>query len=278
MADGGWVKIPQPVRPAMRRFRTLDLGRRTSQCAGLWPLAFGLWALGCTRELDLIQDPPDAVAATTTGPWASMIYVARTDSGVIAIDLGWTGSEDVLPSALAALNASPADVRFVFLTHAHRDHIAAWPLVRQARFIIGVAEVPAFTGSAGYRGWAAKMTDDMNDYPRPRPGELSLVSIASDTAIDLGRDTVLAFPVPGHTPGSTAYLFRGILFGGDAINWRPGTGFQGARPEFSDSVAQSRESLLALWQRLPLARTRVMCTAHGKCVIADSAIREAVAR
>jgi glyoxylase-like metal-dependent hydrolase (beta-lactamase superfamily II) len=235
-------------------------------------------ALACTRDIALIQDPPDAAAATTTGPWASMIYVARTDSGVIAIDLGWTGSETVLPQLLRKVNATPADVRFAFLTHAHRDHIAAWPLVRQARFVIGAAEVPGLLGQAGYSGWAAKMSDELNAYPHPKPGELTLVPVSTDTALTLGRDTVFAFPVPGHTAGSVVYLFRGILFGGDAINWRPGSGFQGARPEFSDSVAQNRESLRALWNRLEDRRVRIMCTAHGKCAMSDSILRERVLR
>ena len=250
----------------------------TSKLAVLWPLASDLWSLACTKDLQLIQDPPDAAAATTTGPWASMIYAARTDSGIIVIDLGWTGSEDVLPSVLAQLDATPADVRFVFLTHAHRDHIAAWPLVRHATFVIGAAEVPAFTGAAKYSGWAARMGDELNEYPRPDPGELALLTVVADTGYVLGRDTVFAFPVPGHTAGSVAYLFRGILFGGDAINWRPGAGFQGARPEFSDSIEQNRESLRNLWQRLPLSRTAVMCSAHGKCAPADSALRERVLR
>ncbi len=242
----------------------------------LWPLTSGLWPVGCTKDLYLIEDPPNAAAATTTGPWASMIYVARTDSGVIAIDLGWTGSERVLPQLLGALNATPADVRVVFLTHAHSDHIAAWPLVRLARFVIGAAEVPALLGESGYAGWAAKMGDELNDYPHPKPGELTLLPLHADSVIALGRDTVFAYPVPGHTAGSVAYLFRGILFGGDAINWRPGSGFQGARPEFSDSVSQNRESLRALWNRLPGARVRVACTAHGKCALVDSTFRQRV--
>ncbi len=126
-----------------------DLRGLTSKLAFLWPLASGLGPLACTKDLQLIQDPPDAAAATTTGPWASMIYAARTDSGVITIDLGWTGADDVLPAVLAQLNVTTADVRYVFLTHAHRDHIASWPLVRQATFVIGAGEVPAFTGAAG---------------------------------------------------------------------------------------------------------------------------------
>lgn len=266
MGDGRWA-MSGHRRGAVRLVKLV-----------LWAMACGPWPAGCTKDLHLIEDPPNASAATTTGPWASMIYVARTDSGVIAIDLGWTGSERVLPRLLGNINATPADVRFAFLTHAHRDHIAAWPLVRQARFVIGAAEVPALLGEAGYSGWAARMGDELNDYPHPRPGELTLVTLTSDTAISLGRDTVFAFPIPGHTAGSLAYLFRGILFGGDAINWRPGSGFQGARPEFSDSIGQNRESLSALWNRLPANRVHLMCTAHGKCAVADSALWARVLR
>ena len=263
MADGRW-----PIWDS----------RRTMTCRTSAILLTFAVLPGCTKDLQLIQDPPNAVAATTTGPWASMIYLARTDSGIIAIDLGWTGHEVVLPRLARQLGADPADVRFVFLTHAHRDHIAAWPLVRQARFALADAEAPGLTGAAGYKGWATKMTDDLNDYPRPKDGEVTLITFASDTSFALGRDTLHAFPIPGHTPGSTAYLFRGVLFGGDAINYRPGSGFQGARPEFSDSVDQSRESLRALWQRLSPDRVRIMCSAHGKCALADSALRERVIR
>ena len=259
---------------------TLHAGNRLrgARLALLCPLACGLWPLACTKDLQLIQDPPNAAAVTTTGPWASMIYVARTDSGVIAIDLGWSGYEEAMPRVLRTVNATPSDVRFVFLSHAHRDHIAAWPLVRHATFVIGAGEVPAFTCAAGYSGWAAKMGDELNTYPQPQPGELTVVAVTSDTAIALGRDTVFIFPIPGHTAGSVAFLFRGILFGGDAINWRPGSGFQGARPEFSDSIAQNRESLRALWDRLPDDRVRIVCSAHGKCARSDSTLRSRVLR
>src|SRR5690606_28984411 len=90
-------------------------------------VAAGVLAVtACTRGLELI-DRPDAAVITTNGPWASMVYVARTDSGVIVIDLGWTGAAEKIEDALGELGATAADVRYVFLTHAHRDHTHAWP-------------------------------------------------------------------------------------------------------------------------------------------------------
>ena len=233
---------------------------------------------GCTRHLGLIQHPPQAAAATTTGPWASMIYAARTDSGVIVFDLGWVGAERALRRALGAIDATPADVRFVFLTHAHRDHVAAWPLVRTARFVLGADEVPFFAGTAHYRSLLNRLGDRLWSYPHPAGGTLSLVPVAGDSLLVLGRDSVAVFAVPGHTPGSVAYLFRGILFGGDAINWRPLSGFQGARPEFSEDVQASRRSMRALWSRLDAGRVRVACSAHAKCGVVDSSLVRATGR
>jgi hydroxyacylglutathione hydrolase len=207
-----------------------------------------------------------------------MMYLARTDSGVIAIDLGWVGAEAKLQKGLTRLHAAAPDVRYVFLTHAHRDHTYGWRFVRGARFVLGAAEVPYFTGGARYRGLLPRIGDRLATYSHPRPGELRLTTLGSDSVIVLGSDTVFAFPVPGHTPGSVAYLFRGVLFGGDAINWRPWTGFRGARPEFSDDVAQSRASMHALWQRLDSSRVRVACSAHAKCGVVDAAFRNATER
>ncbi|MFN8581130.1 MAG: MBL fold metallo-hydrolase [Gemmatimonadaceae bacterium] len=235
---------------------------------------------GCTHDLELAPRLPRAAATTTTGPWASMIFVARTDSGVLAIDLGWTGADDALARALREIGAAPADVRWVFLTHAHRDHIGGWPTVRTATFVLGQAEVPYFTGSARYAGFIPRIGDRMFAYHRPHEGELTVLPVRDDTVFALGRDTVRAYSVPGHTAGSVAYLFRETLFAGDAANWRVTSGFRGARSEFSDDVEQSRESMRRLVARLDSSETpwRVLCTAHGKCGLADSTLRLKILR
>ena len=228
--------------------------------------------LGCTKGVELINNPPQAVARTTTGPWASMIYLARTDSGIIAVDLGWTGAGRALRRGLRDLGATPSEVRYVFLTHAHRDHTTGWSLVRQARFVLGAAEVPHFVGKARYRGWVPRLGDRLIPAAQPVPGDLQIIALGVDTAIALGRDTIFSYGVPGHTPGSTAYLFRGTLFGGEPS--ASVLGLQGR--EFSDDVRQSRASMHALWSRLPPAGPgRVQ--RHAKCAPADSVLRRRAA-
>jgi len=224
-----------------------------------------LATLGCTRGIEQLQDPPRSVAVTTSGAWASMIYLARTDSGVIAIDLGWTGAEAAIERGTRRLNANPADISFAFITHAHRDHIGGWPFVKSARFVLGLGEIPYFTGAAQYQGLVPNTAERVSVTERPKAADVTVIPVMRDTAFALGADTVWAFPIPGHTPGSVAYLFRGILFGGDAVNYRPIDGFQGARPEMSEDPARSRASIDSLWQRIDLTRTRLVCSAHAKC-------------
>ncbi|MEP7345297.1 MAG: MBL fold metallo-hydrolase, partial [Gemmatimonadaceae bacterium] len=197
------------------------------------------------------------------------------DSGVLVIDLGWTGADRGLRAVLERVGATPADVRWAFVTHAHRDHVAGWKSVRQATFVLGKDEVPFFTGTAGFRGFIPRIGDKLLPYERPKEGEIKVLQLSRDTTFVLGRDTLRAYSVPGHTPGSTAYLFRETLFVGDAANWRAIRGFRGARSEYSDSVEQSRASMASLIHRLDLAGVswRVLCTSHGKCGLADSTLR-----
>jgi glyoxylase-like metal-dependent hydrolase (beta-lactamase superfamily II) len=258
--------------PHRRRHRVLSLALLALPAAVLFALP--VWTL----NIDLLRDPPRSWAATTTGSWASMIHVARTDSGVIVIDLGWVGAEGALRGALEKIGAAPHDVVAVFLTHSHRDHIAAWPLVRHARFYLGAAEVPRLLGEAEHRGPLTRAAEWLAATRRPAPGALDLRGFAHDTAVAFGRDTVRAYLVPGHTAGSAAYVFRGVLFAGDAATKRPLTGFRGAHPSYTDDVEASRASMRSLWARLTRdgARVATLCTAHGKCGAFDEGMRERV--
>ena len=235
----------------------------------LGPLLFA----GCSRNLEEVGQPPISTVVTTAGPNHSMIYLARVEGGVIAVDLGWWGAERALEKGLAELDADTGDVVAVFLTHSHRDHIAAWPMVRGATFHMGVAEVRRFTGTESHDGWIARTADDVVDARLPVPGELTIVPFEGDTAFAFGADTVRAFAIPGHTAGSAAYLVRGVLFLGDAASRRPFAGYVSAKPGYSDDTERSRRELAALFERIDVYDVRWACTAHGDCAAYDAAFR-----
>lgn len=233
---------------------------------------------GCTYNLRLAQEPGRSVAFPTGGPWQSMVYAARTDSGVIVVDLGWHGAGAALARRLRRIGAEPRDVTDVFLTHSHRDHIGAWRAVRHARFHLSRAEAPLFEGRMGYADFPSRVGRAVTGRAGPWPGEVAVRPFASDTFFAFGADTVRAFLVPGHTPGHAAYLFRGVLFAGDAVARKPLTGFKGADPVFTTDKRTARESLRSLFERIRPYDVRWVCNAHAKCAALDSAFVRKVTR
>ena len=239
----------------------------------LVPLLGGLLLAGCSRNLEEVGQPPRSTVVTTAGPNHSMIYLARVEGGVIAVDLGWWGAGSALDDGLARLDADTGDVIAVFLTHSHRDHIAGWPRVRRAAFHMGAAEVARFTGLEEHEGWVARTADDLVAAPLPRPGELNIRPFEEDTVFTFGEDTVYAFALPGHTAGSAAYLIRGVLFLGDAASRRPFAGYVSAKHGYSDDTERSRRELADLFARIEGHDVRWACTAHGDCAAYDAEFR-----
>jgi glyoxylase-like metal-dependent hydrolase (beta-lactamase superfamily II) len=111
-----------------------------------------------------------------------------------------------------------------------------------------------------------RLAERLNETNLPDSTQIKVQTFSRDTAYVLGRDTLHAFIVPGHSAGSTVYLFRGVLFAGDAVTHSPVGGFKSAKPQFSDDPREAAKNLALLWRRLPLSQIRVLCTAHAECV------------
>lgn len=240
--------------------------RHLKTCIGLVAtLVGGGMFVGCSRAVAPLISPGESAIALTGGPNTSMIYLARTSHGLLLIDLGWWGSEGAVVRALRELGATPSDVEVVFLTHSHRDHIGAWHLVRHARYYVAAAEYSRLVGDSTHRGWIPQLVNRIKPSTRPGPGELDVRRFSQDTSIVAGSDTVRAYLVPGHTAGSTAYLFRGVLFLGDAATYASQGGFAPAKRGYSDDATLAAKSLEELWSRLPAGKVRYVCTAHAQC-------------
>jgi glyoxylase-like metal-dependent hydrolase (beta-lactamase superfamily II) len=234
--------------------------------------------LGCARAVAPIVVPHQSDVALTGGFSTSMIYLARTSDGILAIDLGWWGEREALEEALKRLGATPADVRWVFLTHSHRDHLAAWPILRHANIHIAGPEHPLLVGDSLHGAVVPRWAERIKPSGLPRPGELRLTMFSQDTALVIGADTLRAYPVPGHTAGSAVYLFRGVLFLGDAVTWSRWGGFAPAKRGVSDDTGAAAANLSRLWARLPPGSVRYACTAHAKCAPFDARFLSDIAR
>jgi glyoxylase-like metal-dependent hydrolase (beta-lactamase superfamily II) len=251
--------------------------RRNSRLAAILVAAIST-LLGCSRAIEPLVAPKQSAVALTGGPGTSMVYLARTADGVIAIDLGWWHNRGPIEAALRELDAAPGEVTDVFVTHSHRDHIAAWRLLRRSRFHLAEAERPLLFGDGQHRGWVPRLIEHIKPSGLPRPNEIDVRPFARDTTFLFGKDTLYAFLVPGHTAGSTVYLFRRVLFLGDAVTHTPWGGFGSARRGYSDDAALAAANLAALWPRLPPGSVRYVCTAHARCRSYSDAFLEDVAR
>jgi len=79
-----------------------------------------------------------------------------------------------------------------------------------------------------------------------------------------GGGQVVAVPFAGHTPGSMLYLYDGVLFAGDSMNFEKDKLTRAFAP-FSVDTAKNRANIAALPTLIKLDDVKVVCTAHGGC-------------
>ena len=169
--------------------------------------------------------------------------ILDVDSDKVAlIDAGVDKSGKAILAALAKRNLSPTSVIAIFLTHGHGDHIAACPVFHDA-------EVFAFPDDLPMLGSKIRVAHPLKDRE----------------VITVGHLRVEAFAVPGHTPGSAAYLARGVLFFGDSAGGGVDGRMMPAVRFFSKDPRQNVASLKALEAKLQprAAEVKVLAFAHS---------------
>lgn len=116
------------------------------------------------------------------------------------------GPEDEAAMQLRSLGCSPADVRWVVLSHLHTDHVGGLVGFRDAEVVVSRVEWARASGLAGrLRGylpqhWPAGLRPRLMDFEGPAVGPFAA---SHDVA---GDGCMLAVPAPGHTPGHVAML------------------------------------------------------------------------
>lgn len=116
------------------------------------------------------------------------------------------GPADEAAARLQSLGYSPADVRWVVLSHLHTDHVGGISGFRGAEVVVSRVEWERAKGLAGrLRGylpqhWPSGVHPRLVDFEGPPVGPFAA---SHDIAGD-GR--LRAVPTPGHTPGHLALL------------------------------------------------------------------------
>ena len=169
------------------------------------------------------------------------------------IDAGVAGSEAVISAYMKKLGRDISEIKALFLTHAHPDHIGAVAAIKK----ISGCEVYA---SEKERRWIEDIDTQYKERPIPNFYRLVEKSIKVDHSIKEEQNvevqrgmTLQVMETSGHSDGSLSWLWneQKILFCGDAIPASDDV------PIFTD-VMKSQESIKKIMNR---ADIRTLCPA-----------------
>lgn len=128
-------------------------------------------------------------------------YLITTSEGLVLIDSGYEQTVEWLLSSVHQMDFDPADIRYIFVTHAHRDHAG------------GAAEVKRLTDARvgmSLDDWEYLEQQQFGDAEgQNNPATLARDLVIEDgDAITVGEATFSFYVTPGHTPGATSIAYQ----------------------------------------------------------------------
>jgi hydroxyacylglutathione hydrolase len=205
-------------------------------------------------------------------------YLVDSVDGLILIDTGMPGSTKRILNYVRQIGHKPADIKYIFLTHADIDHIGSAADLKEAtgaRLIIHSADAPILSGKAMRRTIKGPMKLIFPLFARLlhcHPVEPDI--IVNDNFSLAGLQVI---HTPGHSAGSICLYSRGkFIFVGDALradsvgNPIPPSG------SLSDDIIQAKATLKTISQM----EYDLLCPGHGSPVRGNAAqkVKDLVAR
>ncbi|MEU9157113.1 MBL fold metallo-hydrolase [Streptomyces sp. NPDC048417] len=215
----------------------------------------------------------DVTVHPLVSPWGRFglysFFVDAPEPAIVDTGIASSPAEGMAP-ALEAIGRRIEDVRWILLTHGHIDHVggahALWELTgRRAQVVIHEADAPMLRSR---RAHVEEYRAGRGRYLRDAEGEAGVAAAAhavisgemepsllvrGGETLSLGGDvTVSVHAIPGHTPGSVAYVLDGqrSVFVGDAVqvhgaaNGFPGytdpAGYRGSLRYLRDEIRPRR--------------------------------------
>lgn len=175
-------------------------------------------------------------------PSSMSTFLVETDGVRILFDTGMGAPDSCLLSGLASLEVTPADIKYLYLTHFHGDHIGG--MMKGDSIVFPNAEV--YASKVEYDAWLkmpsdrnAQVVKTMNAYK----DRLHLFEFGETLP-----GNVVTMNAEGHTPGHTVYQAGKLLVIADLIH---GAALQLEHPEIcaaydmdKDAAVKSRKHFL----------------------------------
>jgi glyoxylase-like metal-dependent hydrolase (beta-lactamase superfamily II) len=159
--------------------------------------------------LTITRYHPVPTGRIAAGVWAVSgefmnFYAVKSKDGVILFDTGMRAA--TARRGLRKLGIDPEAVRHIFLTHTDFDHAGGLEAFKNSKLYIAKPEEQLIDGTTARKLFLRNKP--LSDYCTLEDGEI----------VEIGGVSVKTYLVPGHTPGSTAYLINErFLVSGDLL-------------------------------------------------------------
>jgi len=143
-------------------------------------------------------------------------WLLESDQGLILFDSLYGDLTGLAIESIRELGFDPDDIRYVIVSHAHRDHVGgARRLQEEFGSVVMMTEAD----------WSIAAEPAIpEDYPKP----IRHLSASDGSTLNLGRTRLRFFQTPGETPGvlstrftvyDNGYPHEAFLFGGADLNF-----------------------------------------------------------
>lgn len=186
-----------------------------------------------------------------TAPQDSLVYLVATGGRAALIDAGCGLATDMLLANIEAAGVNPGSIDFLLLTHCHYDHAGGAAELRKrlgCRVVVHALE-------------AVFVEDGNNDVTAARwylgtmvPCPVDRRLTRSREEILLGKHPITALHIPGHSPGSVAYM---VESGGKRVLFA-----QDVHGPLHPALLSNHEDYVASLQRLLDVKADILCEGH----------------